>query len=351
MNRRKFLKSGIAVAAASTIVESIAQTSIAGSKINFDKLLNAYYFRAHMYTLVPKHVREDMAWMAGIGTQAVTIAVLEQDLYASQANIEIIANEAARFNMKLFVVPSRWGGIVAGAPKVPSHFTIMNPQTWMKKKDGSFVGGVSGRISSIHYPETTQFFMDSLDLLFKIAPVEGIIWDEPKVLMPDYSELAIQNMGDNQTFKSQLIAVAGFFSDVNKHIKIIKPNCTTNLFLYAEVSDDVMNTVAENSMNLDYYGCDGRPWYESDGGQMEGKGKNLLGPGERFINVAKNNNMKSLWLIENHNMAEADESLLDKRMPEIVSKKPNHLIYYYYPRNLKNPDTVMNIMAKHLITF
>jgi len=24
--------------------------------------LSAYYFRAHMYTLVPQHVRQDMAW-------------------------------------------------------------------------------------------------------------------------------------------------------------------------------------------------------------------------------------------------------------------------------------------------
>ena len=53
-------------------------------------LLNAYYLRHHMYTLVPRHVREDMAWLADQGTDAVSIAVLEQDLFASRYNIEII---------------------------------------------------------------------------------------------------------------------------------------------------------------------------------------------------------------------------------------------------------------------
>jgi hypothetical protein len=58
--------------------------------------LNAYYFRAHMYTLVPRHVREDMEWMADIGTDAVTIGVLEQDLTAAVENIQIVHREAER---------------------------------------------------------------------------------------------------------------------------------------------------------------------------------------------------------------------------------------------------------------
>ncbi len=32
---------------------------------------NAYYSRQPMYTLVPRHVREDMEWMASIGTNTV----------------------------------------------------------------------------------------------------------------------------------------------------------------------------------------------------------------------------------------------------------------------------------------
>jgi hypothetical protein len=70
------------------------------------KLLNAYYFRAHMYTMVPRQVREDLQWMADVGTNIVSIAVLEQDLFAAVENIEIICDEASKLGMDVWAVPS-----------------------------------------------------------------------------------------------------------------------------------------------------------------------------------------------------------------------------------------------------
>jgi hypothetical protein len=117
-------------------------------------MINAYYFRAHMYTLVPRQVREDMIWMADVGTDAVTIAVFEQDLYAARENIEVIHREAARVGLKLFAVPSRWGGQLAGAPKVPSMFTACHPETWVLNKDGTpYINPFCGPMSSVHHPD------------------------------------------------------------------------------------------------------------------------------------------------------------------------------------------------------
>ncbi len=108
-----------------------------------------------MYTLVPRHVREDLKWMADVGTNVVSVAVIEQDLFAAVENIEIICNEATKLGMDVWAVPSRWGGLVAGAPKVPSLFTIQNHDTWKLNKDGSYASSsVSGRISSIFHPAT-----------------------------------------------------------------------------------------------------------------------------------------------------------------------------------------------------
>jgi hypothetical protein len=60
-----------------------------------------------MYTLVPRHVREDLQWMADVGTDLVSVAILEQDLNAAVENVSIIQNQAAKLGMKLAVVPSR----------------------------------------------------------------------------------------------------------------------------------------------------------------------------------------------------------------------------------------------------
>jgi len=55
--------------------------------------INAYYFWQHMYTLVPRYVREDMEWMAGVGTNAVSVGILEQDLFAAEANLDILSGK------------------------------------------------------------------------------------------------------------------------------------------------------------------------------------------------------------------------------------------------------------------
>jgi hypothetical protein len=351
INRRSFLKNtSIATAAVCLSPEKDAVAAVSRPAVK-NKILNAYYFRAHMYTIVPRQVREDLKWMAGIGTNTVTIAILEQDLTSAVENISIICEEAEKLGMNVFAVPSRWGGLVAGAPKVPSVFSVLNPQTWILKKDGRpLTNSISGVISSVHYPETAAFFKSSLDKIFSQWKIKGIIWDEPKSFIMDHSPKAIEKLGKDATLQDHVKEVVNFYSDINKHIKEHYPDIKTNMFAYANLQDMIVNEASKTAY-LDYFGCDGRPWRNEDGGQQEGEGKVLLGAGERFLSAAKEQSKKSLWLIENHNMLDADVTLLDKRMPEVLNKGIDHLIYYYYPRNIQNPDKCMNILAKHLKKF
>lgn len=351
MKRREFIKGAALASAGISLLPDFANATYKTEYADRKRILNAYYLRAHMYTIVPKQIKEDLKWMADIGTSVVSIAILEQDLFAAVENVEIICNEAEKLNMQVYIIPSRWGGITAGAPKVPSLFSVKNPQTWILKKDGTpAYNEVSGVISSIHYPETADFFKSSLDKAFKLWPVKGVIWDEPKVFTMDYSPKAIVNLGKDASWNDTVKAVINFFSDINKHIKDTHPEITTCLFAYADLPDNVVAEGAKTSA-LDYFGCDGRPWRNEDGGKQESPGKVLLGKGERYLSAAHDNNKKSLWLIENHNLLEADIPLMDKRMPEIVNSKVDHLIYYYYPRNTQNPEKAMKTIASHLKGF
>lgn len=316
-----------------------------------ERLLNAYYLRAHMYTMVPKQVREDMKWMAGIGTNIVSISVLEQDFYAAKENINILINEASKEGMRVFAVPGRWGGIIAGGPKVPSLFTIQNQQTWMKATDDKYVdSSVSGRVSSIFHPDTFDFISNQLEQLLKQWPISGVIWDEPKTIQPDFSPEAQAVYGPTPSYEQCVDQNVRFYSKVNAKIKNINPQIITNLFIYAQYEEMVINKMAAIE-NLDYYGCDGRPWREEDGGTTEGKGKFLLGNGERFLDAAHKNDKKSLWVLENHNMQDKDVPLMDKRMPEILTKSVDQMIYFYYPRNLETPDYVMKTLVSQLKKF
>lgn len=357
MNRRNFINSLLTTSAVSALSPlALAAPSRMKVKPNQDKLLSCYYFRGHMYTMVPRHVREDLQWMADHGTDAVDVAIIEQDLVAAVENVEIIANEAEKLGMKLFIVPSRWAGLVAGAPKVPSMFAVYNPHTWLINADGkpSF-SGVSGVNCSIFYPEVAEFFKTSIDKAIDLWNVKGIIWDEPKIYdKTDYSKAAIKKLGKDAPQAAYNQAFTDFWSDVNTHIKTAHPATQTHMFLYANMRQEVIDNAATIE-NLDYFGCDGRPWGTNDLGQNEstrdGIGKTLLDAGERFLPVARANNKNTLWLAENHNMRDEDVALMDKRFPEVLAKDVDHLLYYYYPRNLSNPEENMKIMGKHIVNF
>lgn len=313
-------------------------------------MLSAYYFRHHMYTLVPRHVRDDMAWMADAGTHNVCLAVLEQDLQHAKSNIEIVCREAQRVGMQVHAVPSRWGGIVAGAPKVPSMFAAAHPEACIRKADGApYFSGVSGPVCSIYHEATRAFFADTTARLLRVFPIAGVIWDEVKVLdVKDYSDAARQAHGAAWNGPRHLDAVAAFFEDANAAARAVRSDVVLSMFLYAHLTGPAVDRMARVN-GLDYYGCDGRPWRIEDGGTLEGAGKVLLsGNGERFIAAAHQHGKGGLLLIENHAIATPDYDLLDRRMPEVLALGAEHLLYYYYPRNLDDPDRLMDILRRHL---
>ncbi len=59
MTRKKFLLNTLATVGGISLVTNVACAPTPKRKAN-GKVLNSYYFRAHMYTMVPRHVREDM---------------------------------------------------------------------------------------------------------------------------------------------------------------------------------------------------------------------------------------------------------------------------------------------------
>jgi hypothetical protein len=324
--------------------------------------LSAYYFRAHMYTIVPRHVREDMEWMADVGTDAVVIGVLEQDLTAAVQNIEIVHREADRVGLKLLATPSRWGNLVAGCPKVPSLFCARNPDATMRNTDGSPLIGAFGPLASVHHPATFDFFRDSVEQMLAIAPFAGIVWDELKALdAMDYSPAArraflnseVGDGGDIDDLHTHIDAFCDFFDRVNGEARRMSPDLRLSAFVYGNLTGYRAERPAQIG-NLDEYGCDGRPYRgEDDGGNDSGAtraAKLLCDQGPYFVDLARRNGKRPLFLIENHAMAEGDVEIMDRRLPEVLSLGAEHVLYYYYPRSLKDPDRNMNTIRKHLST-
>lgn len=315
-------------------------------------IITSYYLMSHMYTLVPRHVREDMEWMADKGNHNVAISVLEQDLYASKWNMDILIKEANRVGMGVLAVPSRWGGLVAGAPKVPSHFTVTRPDTWMLNRDGSpVIQNPQGPMSSIYHPDTEAFFKQSLEQLLTEWDFSGVIWDEPKMLgTRDFSPAALKIVPEEASMENHLDEAAKFFDRLGTYARTIKPSIRLSLFMYANERGYAVERFACIS-SLNDFGCDGRPWYYEDGGTLESQDKTLLGQAERFLDAARVNGKNGLILIENHNMDMEDMAKMEHRLPEVLALEAEHLMYYYYPRNVSDPDRMMSFLGDAIQKF
>lgn len=361
MNRRSFLHATVGAAALAPLPSAPRAAEPASSPHRAKPKLAAYYLRAHMYTCVPRHVRDDMEWMADKGTHFVCVAVLEQDLFAAQENHALIGAEAARVGLKVLAVPSRWAGLTAGAPKVPSLFSVANPDTWMVNKKGTthVSPQVSGVISSIHHPKTLAFFCNTLAELYRQHPaMAGFIIDEPKCFNVDTSKLAVAALGADAPLTAHLGAARDFFSQVCRFAKERWPDKLTLLFQKADNHRPEELAAGGGVAPLDYYGCDGRPWTLEDDAKFtsgaaateSGKGKVLLsGVGQKFIDEAHRvPGRGAFFLAENHNLSAAMIEPLERNYAAALALRPEMFAYYYYPRNVEEPDRVMAIIGRHL---
>lgn len=366
MDRRKFLRNSVGSAVAMSsgnLLASVKNDQKPQRGGSPGTKLAAYYIGANVYTCVPRHVRDDMTWMADKGTHYACISILEQDLFASFENLALIVEEAAHVGMKVLAVPSRWGGLTAGAPKVPSLFSVLNPQTWIVNERGStrLMTKATGAISSVHSPETFQFFCDSLSEMYRQLPqLAGFIIDEPKCFIADHSKMAIAALGENAPLTAHYAAARDFFSRVCAFAKQRWPGKLTIMFQQAHLSPDEL-TAGSGVQHLDFYGADGRPWTLEDdaktvstgGDEGGGRGKVLLsGKGEAFIKSAHAvEGRKSFFLAENHNLKASMIETLERNYPRVLALQPDLFTYYYYPRNVEGVDRVMDIIGRNLKAF
>jgi hypothetical protein len=256
--------------------------------------------------------------------------------------------------MKLFVTPSRWGSLVAGCPKVPSLFSAKNPEVWAVNRDGSPDISAFGPFASVHHPATFEFFAGSLEKLFSIAPVEGIIWDEVKGLSSrDYSPAAQKALQDKNIddVNVHIDAKAAFFERVNAEALKFRPDCMMSMFVFGHLKGYTVERLAAIS-NLNCFGLDGRPYRSEDGGGNDsGKTaahKLLLDHAPLFIETAHANGKWAFMLIENHAMSSRDIDIMEQRLPEVLELDVEHVCYYYYPRSVSEADRAMNVLKKEL---
>lgn len=315
--------------------------------------LTARYIDHHMYVSVPHHVKEDMKWIRDCGADAIAITILEQDLYAARSNIDTIFSAAEKEGLKVFCIPSRWGGIVTGAPKVPSLFAANNPDTWIRELDGSHRPSAQGPVCSIHHPEVRQFFYDHIDRTLEGWPFYGLMFAEPKNLgRQDYSDFARRKMGPEIItdqmwhFRNHI----NFFDELCAYAKHERSDLIISCYVYSYYDEERIEKFAALP-HIDEFGCDGRPWPigSADGlDPHEESAKSIVSHGQRFIDACRRHGKRTQFLIENHAMPEACLRIMDKHLPDVFDLGAEHIGFYYYPREIDSPEEHMSLIRKHM---
>jgi len=315
--------------------------------------INAGYFRAHMYISVPEQIRRDFARMKEAGTDAVTISVLEQDLFAAVENMVLIHRTAKEMGMKLYADMARWGGLVSGTPKVPSIWGSVHPEYWMRDSKGELIQ-LYGPTSSIYYEETFEFFRRTIEKMLSIVPFDGIFWNEPKALQAlDYCDGAKGYFAGRQLdigdVRNHIAARVRFTERLNEVMLGISPSLDICCFLQCtEIHQGIPEAFAAMK-HLHTFGCDGRAWRKADeDGGLTYAGKSLLDQQAFFIALARKNKKKSFAFVENIDIPDPYLDRLDRRLPEVLAMDIDHLMYYYYGRSVESPDRCMEIVFRHL---
>ena len=93
------------------------------------RMLSAYYFMGQDLCIVPQHIRNDMSWLAAHGFDAVCVGVHDEQLTDKQPRgLRLLIDLAHDAGIKVYAIPSRWCGLIAGWPTLTGHFAhILTP--------------------------------------------------------------------------------------------------------------------------------------------------------------------------------------------------------------------------------
>jgi len=304
------------------------------------RYLSTYYFHGQDLCIVPRHVKEDVAWMADHHVDGVFVGMHEADLLGG--NTEMVCNIIREAGLDVWLIPSRVGGLVAGWGRHLSCLSIDHPEWWGQYSDGRPRQSYGPQVSVFH-PDVPEAVSGIVSKMLRRCPATGIVWDEVKTLHgEDCSKAAITQLGRPACKSDMVEGTVKCFSEINRHLKACHPQLRIACFLPSGNEVSTIERCAQIDL-LDEFGCDGKCYYpgESEVGEG-GSTKVLLGGNDAiFADAAKRNELVPFTLLETQLLDRSTLDLSLSRIPQFLSTKTGHLVYYYYPYGMENPDYYM----------
>ena len=315
-----------------------------GQQPKNDRYLSAYYFHGQDLCMVPRHVREDVTWMADHNIDGIFVGVHDADLQGG--NTAMVCETIRNAGLDLWLIPSRLGGLMAGWGRQPSYVSVDHPEWYGRYADGSVRQSFGPQLSIFH-PEVPGAIAGTVNQMLERFPATGIVWDELKTLGgEDHSRWAVDSHGHPAGDADMLDGTVACFSAINRQLKTLRPELRIACFIYANSNPGHVERCATIDL-LDEFGCDGKCYRPGESAVGEGgPDKVLLGGNDaRFAAAARANHRTPFTLLETQLLDEPTLELSLSRLPEFLDAKTGHLSYYYYPYGIANPERFMPVFG------
>ena len=297
-------------------------------------MINMYYMDHGLYVFRPDHIRADYEDMKDMGCDAVTLSVLEQFHHGHKA-IQNHCRLAHAAGLKIHVIPARFGGMFAGAPKTASGFAINNPDLLVEDANGDRHG-----VCCVENPGVRDFFAERLQSLIGDYEFDGVVLDEPKGTdIVCHCRHCCEAYGkvSHRTRQQSIVNFLGFLCD---QIKSVRDSVEISLFAMPHDSGEFLAQLAALP-NLDYIGIDGPVCDQETAPGAPIVKASLFESAPAALVTASEHGKKSLLVLESFGVPAWAYDAFAAGLDRALAYSPDQWIFFYYPHNTEDPDRLM----------
>ena len=310
-------------------------------------MISAYCLDYNNWTCIPRHVKEDYKEMADMGFDTVCLSFSESEMMYARRTFELLVEMAHHEGLKVHVIPSRIGGRFAGAPLMPSLWTVQHPEYCVQ-------GDYYWPVACLESQKVRDWMKEFMRTLITDYDLDGIVWDEPKApTLVSHHPDTIRRFGENPTEEDMAVGYCEFFGELTAYCHSLNPNLVQTLFCIKGEPEFFTQRIAQ-SKYITYFGYDGNLSRQRRFKEEIRESKyRIESVWDRTRQECALADKKTFALLETMHMPKEEHVNFEKNLNHYLENyHPDHLSLYYYAHNADDPEGLNSIirraMKKHL---